>query len=278
MNREELEQKTQEVKQEIKELEGFVQVRKYKRAKQERKQLKKQLKDLPSLEVGKWYKTNELGSPFLIFITKIILDSVAQCMAYGFCHEGEWYDNSRFGINNLTPATDKEVEEALIKEANKRGFKEGVNADLSTANPCHLKNYHFLSNDFEYSKPCNWLSLDGVIIFEDGKWAEIIEQPKELPNSWEEFRDICRHPLPPITGLDDRYKALRQLELLRDCYNDGWVADELNTAWCLGTNIDDKIQVFISSDSRFLNFKTAELRDKFLKNFKDIIEIAKPLL
>jgi len=39
------------------------------------------------------------------------------------------------------------------------------------------------------------------------------------------------------------------------------------------------IKVARPDDSQmFLNFKTAELRDKFLENFKDIIEIAKPLL
>ena len=109
---------------------------------------------------------------------------------------------------------------------------------------------------------------------------------KELPNTWEEYLDnYCDNLTHEIheedwTQMPDKYKALRKLELLRDCYNDGWRAD-----WTT-----DKVKYYIrfisskalarscSKRNFFLNFKTAELRDKFLENFKDIIEIAKPLL
>ena len=74
---------------------------------------------------------------------------------------------------------------------------------------------------------------------------------------------------------------MQQLRLLRDCYNDGWKAD-----WSDEDSV--KYNVYFSHCgtstaqtshvTRFLNFKTAELRDKFLENFKDIIEEAKELL
>ena len=74
--------------------------------------------------------------------------------------------------------------------------------------------------------------------------------------------------------------ALCQLIQLRDCYNDGWIPD-----W---TNSLNKYIIYPSKNyiitginiavCRILAFKTEKLRDEFLNNFKDLIEIAKPLL
>ena len=91
--------------------------------KQERKQLKQQLKDLLSLEVGVWYKY--YGS-LLCFKGNETTSKIIKC--YGFCSGWDEAISCGLGsdLNKWTPATDKEVEEALIKEAKKRGFKEGV--------------------------------------------------------------------------------------------------------------------------------------------------------
>ena len=74
--------------------------------------------------------------------------------------------------------------------------------------------------------------------------------------------------------------ALAQLCQLRDRYNDGWKPN-----WNKET---DKYTIIYSSDKidtsfsvysqRILSFKTVELRDKFLENFRGLIETAKPLL
>ena len=61
--------------------------------------------------------------------------------------------------------------------------------------------------------------------------------------------------------------ALAQLCQLRDRYNDGWKPN-----WEDGTK---KYTIYFN---KILAFKTKELRDKFLENFKELIEIAKPLL
>lgn len=74
--------------------------------------------------------------------------------------------------------------------------------------------------------------------------------------------------------------ALSQLCQLRDRYNDGWKP-------CWNTNTM-KHCIYVSKgeirgghqfeNSRILTFEKREIRDKFLENFKDLIEIAKPLL
>ncbi len=115
---------------------------------------------------------------------------------------------------------------------------------------------------------------------------EVIVQPiknkeKKLATSWEEYWNA---PGPYLETLPDYYLALRKLELLVEHYNDGWKPDY--------TDDNYKYQLYFYKDQeiirtthprgaggrRVLTFKTKELRDKFLENFKDLIEEAKPLL
>ena len=124
-----------------------------------------------------------------------------------------------------------------------------------------------------------------------GEEIEALKNEKKLPSTWEEY---CENNHKSIwhdgfelmpnrfnQGLPNKYIALRKLELLRDCYNDGWVAD-----W---TDDNEKKYVIYFNDDvleyntfwhtkRFLHFKTEELRDLFLENFRDLIEEARPLL
>ena len=133
---------------------------------------------------------------------------------------------------------------------------------------------------------------------------------KELPKSWEEFCEMYPRKaneacfsyygeigniditagfkrnklwdksLLPSKELAEAMLALCQLIQLRDCYNGGWKPD-----W---TIIDGKYTIIILKNTptldctwsynRILAFKTKKLRNKFFENFKDLIEIAKPLL
>lgn len=75
--------------------------------------------------------------------------------------------------------------------------------------------------------------------------------------------------------------ALAQLCQLRDRYNNGWKPDwedVRQSKWCIDFFQDDINEVTHLSARRVLAFKTKELRDEFLENFKDLIETAKPLL
>ena len=75
--------------------------------------------------------------------------------------------------------------------------------------------------------------------------------------------------------------ALCQLIQLRDCYNDGWIPDWTNqnaVKYCIEVQSNNIISCTYNVTSNFLAFKTEAIRDEFLNNFKDLIEIAKPLL
>ena len=144
--------------------------------------------------------------------------------------------------------------------------------------------------------------VDGVAV------VKFREKERKLPKSWEDFcemfpikegesyideisvvieRDDNLNRLPDCdkSCLPDRAPAeavlaLCQLIQLRNCYNGDWVPD-----W-----EDDEIKYFIEfcnkdiqktgffhSQSSPLYFKTEELRDEFLSNFRPLIEKLKPL-
>ena len=125
---------------------------------------------------------------------------------------------------------------------------------------------------------------------------------RELPKSWEELNIVKGFYVDSLseiasTGEDTCAKeynrntfptkeeaeaciALAQLCQLRDRYNDGW-----KPCWNTDTM---KHCIYVSKgeirgghqfeNSRILTFEKREIRDKFLENFKDLIEIAKPPL
>jgi hypothetical protein len=74
--------------------------------------------------------------------------------------------------------------------------------------------------------------------------------------------------------------AMAQLSQLMHVYNEGWIPE-----WNNKVNkftiafINDEIECdFYQTKRHFLAFKSKELRDEFLANFKDLIHVAKPLL
>ena len=79
---------------------------------------------------------------------------------------------------------------------------------------------------------------------------------------------------------ENALEALRKLIILRDYYNEGWEAnwEEQKRKYCI---LVDKKEIDITDNetiSRVLYFKSGEIRDKFLEEQRELLEIAKPLL
>jgi len=136
----------------------------------ELQKIKKEL-DSPTFEVGKWYK-DPLNN-YMVFVTKNTGNLRGDTFGYGFDTHGCW-SNSLGLDGSEIPATDKEVEEALIKEAKKRGFKNRVKIKQVSGDINILFN-----NKFEYLKEWNEyknvLFIDNYLVFANGTWAEIIK-------------------------------------------------------------------------------------------------------
>lgn len=75
--------------------------------------------------------------------------------------------------------------------------------------------------------------------------------------------------------------ALSQLCQLRDRYNNGWKPDWKDgnlDKYLIEVRCGELTKTSSNLYQRLLAFKTGNLRDKFLENFRDLIEKAKPLL
>lgn len=103
--------------------------------------------------------------------------------------------------------------------------------------------------------------------------AERVYEPK----SEYDKEEYCGYP---TQELADAAEALRRLLFLRDYYNEGCQPDYAKketkyTIITLGGVIEKGTNV---QSNRILCFKTEEIRDSFLEEQKELLEIAKPLL
>ena len=113
---------------------------------------------------------------------------------FGFDCLGNWHVNEytdlKPSISGCVPADPKEVEQRLIEEAKRRGFKEVV------------KIKDFYNNGGErvlrdngapitYFPDMNKLTYFGWDIFRKGKWAEIIEEPLTLNGKEGSVDNVC---------------------------------------------------------------------------------------
>lgn len=127
------------------------------------------------------------------------------------------------------------------------------------------------------------------------------EIKKELPKSWEELEGLEGFFVDPKSRIGiasywspiEDYKkvfatkeqaeasiALAQLSQLSEVYRDGWKPDwedgKLKYIIRFVNNEINKDSFY--GNASFLSFQSAEIRDEFLNNFRDLIETAKPLM
>lgn len=101
--------------------------------------------------------------------------------------------------------------------------------------------------------------------------------------------DVNYKEIYPTKELSDAAEALRKLLFLRDYYNKGWQPnwiDQYQEKYCIINFLEEIDFINYSKKSKFeeykfyhiLTFKTEQIRDKFLEEQKELLEIAKPLL
>ena len=75
-------------------------------------------------------------------------------------------------------------------------------------------------------------------------------------------------------------EALRKLIVLRDYYNEGWQPDwnDNATKYSIEVEVGEIVGRNHHCNARIMSFKTNDVRNKFLEEQKELLEIAKPLL
>lgn len=150
--------------------------------------IEKEFPDLfkTELEFGKWYEGN-VAFKSLIFITKIEdAGEYNRIYYYGFINNiylKNDYIASRAHEASLVPASNEEVESALLDEAKKKGYKKGVRIKgLGNGDICTIPDgeFEYLSNNnaLWFGNPDD--DYDGFHVFHDGKWAEILPGQKTI--------------------------------------------------------------------------------------------------
>ncbi len=131
-----------------------------------------------------------------------------------------------------------------------------------------------------------------------------------LPNTWEEFCEMypveedgeeyyidvdsntsyvykgVRNPefyknVLPSKEAAEAHLAYIQLHQLRDCYRQGWEPNWESYGQYKWSIYSYKCKFIVDYDfyhSQFLSFQSKEIAEKFLNNFKDLIEIAEDLI
>ena len=87
----------------------------------------------------------------------------------------------------------------------------------------------------------------------------------------------------PSQELANAAEVLRRLLFLRDYYNDGWQPDwnDSSLKYIVYIKVDNGCNFIIDYRAKYprvLHFKSKEIAEKFLKEQKELLEIAKPLL
>lgn len=151
-------------------------------------------KELPEalkteLKVGKWYKDTTKGYENIMgFVISIDDEYKNEFQGYGFASNGNWIVSKKgwnFGSCNWREATQQEVSSALIAEAKKRGFVEGAKFKSSFSENDKIRtvtetdSWYFNINENTLTISTNVIEWNKAqsnpIIFENGKWAEIIQ-------------------------------------------------------------------------------------------------------
>ena len=80
----------------------------------------------------------------------------------------------------------------------------------------------------------------------------------------------------------EAFEALKKLIILRDYYNEGWQPDWREDSkvvkFCIEVYKNDFNKIELFHTLHVLAFRTKEIRDKFLEEQKELLEIAKPLI
>lgn len=146
------------------------------------------------LEAGEWYKfywKGETEVKAIIHLSKVKGYKVH--LDYGiWVEDGKWVENDWYNIDHdYRPATAKEVEEALVREAKKKYGEDWQSVKIKEhADKGHFEWYGMGMNRGNFKSGMETERLYGIngVLFYKGKWAEKLSEPKVITKTEAENR------------------------------------------------------------------------------------------
>lgn len=126
------------------------------------------------------------------------------------------------------------------------------------------------------TKPKSWKDMESI----HGCYITV---NSEISTEFNNFstNDNCNKNIFPTRAEAEACLALSQLCQLRDVYNEGWKANYINDneiKYLIVVRFNNLIRYESINTNYIMHFKTNVIRDEFMITFKDLLEIAKPLL
>ncbi|MBO5003776.1 MAG: hypothetical protein J6D03_00615 [Clostridia bacterium] len=148
-------------------------------------------------------------------------------------------------------------------------------ADLMTSNNLFYIDYK--NNNIITFEPDNTMMAEAI----KGCWEEMFPGTNlsHKPEDWEGA--VIDYPAAALydEGKDEetnnQIKIVGKLKVLRDIYRKGWIPQQGEPLYYIAYRADNLDSAKSTSWSRFLSFQSAEIRDEFLTNYRDMIESVK---
>ena len=166
----------------------------------------------------------------------------------------------------------KELIETFANGAEIQFYSKMYKGWIDTENPTWDLNieYRIKPTRIEF-EDCSFNDVE----YQVTEWSEVIESTTVKEYSVENRKGFIKDK-----KVAEAYAVLPQLIRLVDEYNGGWKPDweDKDIKYYIASYKNNLDSYEITHTQRILVFKTKEIRDKFLKDHRDLIEIAKPLL
>ena len=181
-------------------------------------------------------------------------------------------------------------------------FREGKKGIIRLISKNKFRN--FILVDFEDSIPALY-TFDGILFDIDGEFIDARptlsvfetkyvskEDFKKIPTfeeAWDYTKNVYidkignfkKYEGYPSQELANAFEALRKLIFLRDYYNSNWKPDWNNSdkfKYCIEIYRGNLESMNYNTTYKIMFFKTPEIRDKFLEEQRELLEISKLLL
>ena len=166
----------------------------------------------------------------------------------------------------------KKLIEAFANGAEIQFYSKMHKGWIDTENPTWDLNieYRIKPKTIEF-KDCSFNDVE----YQVTEWSEVIESTTVKEYGVENRKGFIKDK-----KVAKAYAVLPQLIRLVDEYNGGWKPNWKDgyDKYCINSHQNIISKYSSTYTNMILAFKTTKIRDKFLKDYRDLIEIAKPLL